>query len=64
MARPLKDPESRMDSDLRIPVTSEQKAMVQAAAKSCGEEMAAWARRLLVQHALEIAQKPQNKKAK
>jgi hypothetical protein len=37
-----------MDTDLRIPVTREQKAVVADATKDEPEGMAAWARRILL----------------
>jgi hypothetical protein len=40
-----------MDLDLRIPVTSEQKALIQEATADDPEGMAAWARQVLLQAA-------------
>ena len=37
-----------MDTDLRIPVTSEQKALIQQATADEAEGMAAWARAVLL----------------
>lgn len=37
-----------MDTDLRIPVTSEQKALIQQATADEPEGMAAWARAVLL----------------
>jgi len=54
MARPLKNADERKEGDLRIPVTSEQKAVIQAAAKTVGQDMATWARPILVQHAQAV----------
>jgi hypothetical protein len=48
MARPPKKPETRMDKDLRIPVTAEQRATVNQAAGLAGSDMAAWARPILL----------------
>jgi uncharacterized protein (DUF1778 family) len=48
MARPLKKPELRMDTDLRIPVTADQKATIQQAAEIAQSDMAAWARQILL----------------
>lgn len=51
MARPTKNQADRKDEDLRIPVTSAQKAIIQAAATAAGQDMAAWARLILLKHA-------------
>jgi hypothetical protein len=48
MARPRKDPALRMDTDLRIPLTSEQKAVITDAVQDEPEGMAAWARAVLL----------------
>jgi hypothetical protein len=40
-----------MDTDLRIPVTTEQKKLIQKATADEPEGMAAWARRILLQAA-------------
>lgn len=48
MARPRKAGSLRMDTDLRIPLTSEQKAVIAEATKDEPEGMAAWARALLL----------------
>src|SRR5207248_7873047 len=53
MPRPRKDGRLRMDTDLRIPVTSEQKALIQEATSDEPEGMAAWARAILLQAARE-----------
>jgi hypothetical protein len=47
-----------MDTDLRIPVTSEQKTLIQEATADAPEGMAAWARAVL----LEAAKKKVNKR--
>jgi hypothetical protein len=47
MARPPKNGRLRMDTDLRIPVTSEQKALIMEATEDEPEGMAAWARAVL-----------------
>jgi len=51
MARPPKKPEMRMDRDLRIPVTVQQRDEVNGAAELAGQDMAAWARAILLQAA-------------
>jgi hypothetical protein len=53
MPRPRKDPALRMDRDLRIPVTAEQKALVFAAATSDGMDLAAWVRPVILRLAQE-----------
>jgi len=40
-----------MDTDLRIPVTSDQKKLIQEATAGEPEGLAAWARRILLQAA-------------
>ena len=55
MARPFKDPSERKDTDIRIPVTADQKALVAAAAKQAGKDLAAWSRELLLQAAKAAA---------
>jgi hypothetical protein len=51
MPRPPKDGRLRMDTDLRIPVTSEQKVMILEAISDLPEGMAAWARSVLLEAA-------------
>lgn len=48
MARPRKDGRLLMDTSLRIPVTSEQKALIVEATRDEPEGMAAWARAVLI----------------
>jgi hypothetical protein len=48
MGRPRKAGSLRMDTDLRIPLTSEQKAQIVEATKDEPEGMAAWARAILL----------------
>jgi len=48
MARPRKDGRLRMDTDLRIPLTSEQKALIDKATENEPEGKAAWARAILL----------------
>jgi hypothetical protein len=58
MGRPRKDGRLRMDTDLRIPLTSEQKALIDEATADEPEGKAAWARTLLLRAAREkIAQR-------
>jgi uncharacterized protein (DUF1778 family) len=51
--RPPKDAGERKDVDLRIPVTTDQKELIGKAAKMSGEDMAAWARPILLRAASE-----------
>ena len=63
MSRPPKDPALRMDRDLRIPVTSDQKTLVFAAAAASGMDVAAWVRSLLVSAAKRtLAEKRKHRK--
>ena len=62
MARPPKDGRLRMDTDLRIPVTSEQKALIIEATSDQPDGMAAWARAVLIDAAKrKLARKPPGK---
>lgn len=62
MARPPKDPALRMDQDLRIPVTADQKKLIVDAAAADQTDMTAWIRPIV----LRAAQKrlKQRKRAK
>lgn len=51
MARPRKDGRLRMDTDLRIPLTTEQKQVIVEATVDQPEGMAAWAREVLLKAA-------------
>jgi hypothetical protein len=51
MGRPRKDGRLLMDTDLRIPMTSEQKATLDEATRDEPEGKAAWARAILLQAA-------------
>jgi len=51
MARPKKDPSLRMDVDLRIPVTAEQKQLIYDAASADQADVAAWIRPILLKAA-------------
>jgi hypothetical protein len=51
MVRPRKAGRLRMDCDLRIPVTSEQKQLILKATLNEPEGMAAWARAILLRAA-------------
>lgn len=52
--RPPKSKEERKDVDLRIPVTADQKELVAEAARKAGEDLAAWARPILIDAAQRI----------
>ena len=47
MARPPKEPHLRKDTDLRIPVTAEQKLKIMEAIADDPDGFAAWARTVL-----------------
>lgn len=51
MARPRKAGKLRMDTDLRIPMTSEQKQIIDQATANEPEGKAAWARAILLEAA-------------
>ena len=51
MGRPRKSGRLLMDTDLRIPLTSEQKTLIQKATANVPEGMAAWARTVLLEAA-------------
>ena len=51
MARPPKKPELRMDKNVIINVTTEQRATINAGAAAAGRDMSAWARPILLQAA-------------
>ncbi len=48
MVRPKKDPAMRMDTDIRIPLTAEQKKVIAAAVADEPGGMASWAREVLL----------------
>jgi hypothetical protein len=51
MGRPRKSGRLLMDTDLRIPLTSEQKSLIQEATADAPEGMAAWGRAILLEAA-------------
>lgn len=53
MARPPKDPSMRMNADLRIPLTADQKRFVAAAAARDQSDIAGWVRPILLKAAAE-----------
>jgi hypothetical protein len=58
MARPKKDPALRMDLDLRIPVTAEQKAVIAKAAGLNQADVATWVRPILMRAAMNQLARP------
>lgn len=60
MGRPRKAGHLKMDTDLRVPLTTEQKQLIAEATKDEPEGMAAWARALL----LSAAQKKADERKK
>jgi hypothetical protein len=63
MARPRKYGELRMDIHLRIPVTSEQMALIDEATADEAGGMAAWARKVLLDAARKRLAKAKVRKA-
>jgi len=63
MPRPRKAGRLRMDTDLRIPMTTEQKQVVVQATADEPEGMAAWARAILLRAARDRLAKAAAKKA-
>jgi hypothetical protein len=57
MPRPRKNGRMRMDTDLRIPVTREQKELIASATEDEPEGLAAWARAVLLAAAKKKAAK-------
>jgi uncharacterized protein (DUF1778 family) len=57
MAGKPKDPKLRMDTDLRTPVTADQKALIQRAAEADGLGLAPWCRLTLLRVAKEQSRK-------
>lgn len=53
MARPPKIESEKKNTDLRIPVTKEQKELIHRAIALDGQDMAAWARPILLREAKE-----------
>lgn len=64
MGRPPKDPTLRMNTDLRIPVTAEQKTLIMDAVADEPAGFAAWARAVLLAAAQERMDSKSSKKAK
>ncbi len=63
MGRPRKDGRLLMDTDLRIPMTSEQKALIDEATRDEPEGKAAWARAILLDAARKrVAKRRDDKK--
>lgn len=64
MGKRLKPDHLRMDTDLRIPVTAEQKALIVEATSDEPEGMAAWARAVLMEAARKKSGAPGRSRAK
>lgn len=64
MGRPRKYGESGLTADLRIPVTPEQKQLIAEAIALDGIDMAAWARPILLQAAIDRLAKETGKRPK
>jgi uncharacterized protein (DUF1778 family) len=64
MARPKKDPALRMDEDLRIPVTAEQKRIIVEAAEADHSDMTAWIRPIVLRAAEKRLSKDDKRKKK
>jgi hypothetical protein len=64
MGRPRKFGSLPLDSDLRIPVTSEQRAVIVEATRDVPEGMAGWARELLLAAAKRRLAKNKDRKKK
>ena len=62
MARPKKDPALRMGTDLRIPLTNDQKELISDAVQDEPQGMAAWARAVLLDAAKRKLAKDGNRK--
>jgi len=62
MARPRKYGALPMDRDLKIPVTSEQRALITEATRNESEGMAAWARVVLLDAAKKKIAKSDGKR--
>ena len=63
MARPPKKADLRMDKDLRIPVTTEQRESVNRAAQATGQDMATWARPIILDAAKRELAKSKGRKS-
>jgi hypothetical protein len=53
MARPIKKASLRMDKDIRVPVTAEQKKLIEKAVADEPAGMAAWVREVVLRAAEE-----------
>jgi hypothetical protein len=64
MARPPKDPALKMTTDLRIPVTPDQKQLVADAMALDGREFAGWARELILEAVRSMLDREKRKTAR
>jgi len=62
MARPLKDPSERKTSEVRIPVTEEQKQIIADAAAEQGADVATWLRPIVLRAAEDHLSKRHKRK--
>jgi hypothetical protein len=64
MVIPRKDPELLLNIDLRIPVTKEQKTLIQQASEKAGIGRASWCRQVLLKAAREETPQEKGKKSR
>ena len=57
MPRPRKNPEDRKDYHLRVPLTDAQRMLIEEASKLDNQDMAAWAREILLRTAKNAVRK-------
>jgi uncharacterized protein (DUF1778 family) len=62
MGRPRKNPEDRKDYHLRVPLASAQRRLIEAASAAEDEDLAAWARGVLLDAAKRVVKKHAGKK--
>lgn len=64
MGRPRKDPKERKSAEIRVPVTDDQKSLIAQAADLEGQDVATWARPLLLAAAKERVAQEESRKSK
>lgn len=57
MGRPPKNPDERRDDGLRIPLTSEEKALIEQCAEAAGKKPITWTREILLKAAKRLTKK-------
>jgi uncharacterized protein (DUF1778 family) len=62
MTRPRKNPQERKDYHLRVPLSADQRAVIEDAARLEGEEKAGWARAILLSAAKRTIAKSKKEK--